>query len=79
LGPTDTAITNGDGEFEVGITHELTKTMPFRLEVSKEGFVGHEERLTGTAGYPRRNDVPSKWSRILPSLAHSGAFPCSNC
>jgi Carboxypeptidase regulatory-like domain len=45
--------TNEEGRFETGITHAPTKTMPFLLEVGKEGFVRHEERLTGTASYEK--------------------------
>src|SRR5262249_48125581 len=51
--PTSTATTDGEGRFSVGITQAPTKTMPFLFEVIKEGFVGHEERLTGTAGYQK--------------------------
>jgi hypothetical protein len=52
-GRTDTKTMDGDGQFEVGITHAPTKTMLFLFEVSKEGFAEHEERLTGTAGYQK--------------------------
>jgi hypothetical protein len=45
--------TDEEGHFGVGITHAPTKTMPFLLEVSKEGFLRHEERLTGTATYEK--------------------------
>jgi hypothetical protein len=45
--------TDKDGHFGVSMSHAPTKTMPFLLEVSKEGFVQHEERLTGTASYEK--------------------------
>jgi hypothetical protein len=45
--------TDDDGRFNVGITHAPTKTMPFLLEVSKEGYVRHEERLRGSARYEK--------------------------
>jgi hypothetical protein len=48
----DTA-TDDEGRFSVGITHAPTRSMPFLLEVSKEGFVRHEERLTGTASHEK--------------------------
>jgi hypothetical protein len=50
---TDGAITDENGYFDVAITHAPSKTMPFLLEVSKEEFVRHEERLTGTATYEK--------------------------
>jgi hypothetical protein len=43
--------TDEEGNFSVGMTHAPSKTMPFLLEVSKQGFVGYEKRLTGTASY----------------------------
>jgi hypothetical protein len=52
-GRSDDTTTDEEGRFSVGITHAPTKTMPFLLEVSKEGFVRHEERLTGTASYEK--------------------------
>ncbi len=45
--------TDEEGRFSVGITHSPTKTMPFLLEVRKEGFIRHEERLTGTASHDK--------------------------
>jgi hypothetical protein len=45
--------TDEEGRFYVGITHAPTKKMPFLLEVSKEGFVRYEERLTGTANHQK--------------------------
>ncbi len=52
-GHSVTATTSEEGHFEVGITHAPTKNLPFLFEVSKEGFVGHTERLTGTAFHQR--------------------------
>jgi hypothetical protein len=52
-GRSDDTTTDEEGRFSVGITHAPTKTMPFLLVVSKEGFVRHEERLTGTASYEK--------------------------
>jgi hypothetical protein len=47
-GRVDEKITDHDGVFYVAITH-APKSMPFLLEVSKEGFVKHEEKLIGSA------------------------------
>ena len=44
--------TDEEGRFSVSITHAPFKT-PFLLEVSKEGFIRHQERLTGTASYDK--------------------------
>jgi len=52
-GPTHTATTDEDGRFDVGMTHAPTKSMPFRLEVTKDGFVPHAEQLTGSASYEK--------------------------
>ncbi len=52
-GRSHDTTTDGMGRFSVGITHAPTNTMPFLLEVSKDGFVRHEERLTGTASYEK--------------------------
>jgi hypothetical protein len=45
--------TDDEGHFGVGIIHAPTNTMPFLLEVRKEGYIPHEERLTGTASYQK--------------------------
>ena len=47
---TSNAGTGGDQNVS---NHSPTKTMPFLLEVSKAGFVRHEEKLTGTACYEK--------------------------
>jgi hypothetical protein len=52
-GRSSSTTTDDDGRFSVGTTHAPSTTMPFLLEVSKEGFVSHEERLTGTASYEK--------------------------
>jgi hypothetical protein len=48
-----TAKTDEDGEFSVGVTHAPRKDMPFLLEVRKEGYEKHTEKLTGTASYQK--------------------------
>ena len=50
---TTSTTTEEDGRFDVGMTHAPTKNMPFRLEVTKDGFVPHAERLTGTESYEK--------------------------
>jgi Carboxypeptidase regulatory-like domain len=52
-GHSTSMTTDEDGQFAVGVTHAPTKSMPFLFEVTKDGFVGHSERLTGTASYEK--------------------------
>jgi hypothetical protein len=50
---SSTATTGEDGSFSVGTTHAPSKSMPFLLEVEKEGFEKHTEKVVGTARYER--------------------------
>jgi uncharacterized GH25 family protein len=50
---SDTATTDEEGRFSVGMTHAPTKKMPFLFEVTKGGFRRHTEKLTGTASYEK--------------------------
>jgi hypothetical protein len=52
-GTTRSATTDESGHFGLGITHEPSKTVPFRFEVTKDGYSAHVERFTGTAGYEK--------------------------
>jgi hypothetical protein len=50
---SSTTTSDEEGRFSVGVTHAPTKSMPFVLEVTKEGFEKHAERLLGTAHHER--------------------------
>jgi hypothetical protein len=48
-----TVKTDEDGRFSLGMVHDPFKKPPFLFEVSREGFVSQEERLTGMASYQK--------------------------
>ena len=49
----NTAKTDKEGQFAVGIVHSPSKKHPIRLEVDKEGFTEHAESLTSMASYQK--------------------------